>query len=226
MGTGFFPRKNAAALAWATQFISAVTPNVTDYGLVAADLTAFQGLTDIYSAALALCEPGVRTKGNTASKNQALKDLRAKASDLSDRVQGMPTVSDQMKIEAGLNVRAQPVIKPVPGVAPGVKVKSVVGRLLTMSINDAEVDRRRKPPAVVGASFFSFVGAIPPDDVSKWKWEGSSNKRIVSVLFPDSVEPGTQVWVTAVWVNSKNQPGPAASPVGAFTQFGGMSQEA
>jgi hypothetical protein len=226
MGSGFFPRKNAAALSWATQFISAVQPIVTSYGLVASDITAFQALTDAYSDSLALCEPGIRTKGNVAAKNQALANLRKRASELSDRIQGTSTVTDQMKIDAGLNVRAQPVVKPVPSVKPGLKVSSIGARLFQLDINDADVTRRRKPQGVVGAAWFSFVGATPPDDVSKWKWEGSSNKRIVQVLVPESVEPGTQVWFTAVWVNAKNEFGPAADPIFAYTQFGGMSTAA
>jgi hypothetical protein len=224
MGQSFLPRKDAALLSWAQNFIAVVQPVVATYGLEAADLTAFSTLTDAYQAALAACEPVNRSKTSVIGKNQARTNLRVAAKNLSDRVQGTPTVSNEMKSAAGLNVKAAPVDVPVPGFAPSVKTKSVVGRLVTLAISDAQVDKRRKPPGCKGASWFSFAGPTPPDNVSEWKWEGTSNKRIVQVLFDESVAPGTKVWVTAVWLNTKNQPGPACDPVGTYTQFGGMSE--
>ena len=44
---------------------------------------------------------------------------------------------------------------------------------------------------------------------------------MVDVLFPESVAPGTQVWLTAVWFNERKQMGPACAPVGAQINFGG-----
>src|SRR4051794_7414011 len=102
----FLPRKDQELLAWATHFIPVVQPVVATYGLVAADITAFQTLTTAYSTSLAGCSPTVRNQAAVLGKNQARANLRKRASELSDRIQGTPTVTDEMKSEAGLNVRS------------------------------------------------------------------------------------------------------------------------
>jgi hypothetical protein len=39
------------------------------------------------------------------------------------------------------------------------------------------------------------------------------------VTFPDTVMPGSVVWITAMWFNTRTQAGPAAAPVQAIIQY-------
>ena len=52
--------------------------------------------------------PSTRTKGQTAAKNAAKILLKVAASDLAKIIEGTSTVTDQQKIDLGLNVRATP----------------------------------------------------------------------------------------------------------------------
>jgi hypothetical protein len=224
----FLPRTDAGLLAWANNFIAVVEPVVTTYGLVAADITAFQTLTDAYQTALAACAPGQRSKGAVAGKNQAKTDLKAKARLLSDRVQGTAGVTDQMKIDAGLNVKAQPAPVPPPAVAPRVTVKNVVDRMATYWISDATVEgRRRRPPNADGATIMSFVGETPPPKGDAgWKLEGQTGRTNFTVQYGNDVQPGAACWVSCIWYNKRGGYSPACDPVRTFLQIGPAAETA
>ena len=106
-------------------------------------------------------------------------------------------------------------------------VLSVSGHTVHVRLHDANnPGKRGKPAGCKGAALFSFVGTAAPGDPSLFKFEGNTTRTSFDVIFPDSVAPGTMVWVTAVWFNERTQSGPACSPIGAFIQFGGMSMAA
>jgi hypothetical protein len=50
-----------------------------------------------------------------------------------------------------------------------------------------------KPAGVSGASIFSYVGAVPPADMSAWKFEGNTSKTAVQVVFPNTTAGGDGV---------------------------------
>jgi hypothetical protein len=71
----------------------------------------------------------------------------------------------------------------------------------------------------------SYAGDAPPTALSDWSYEGSTGRTIVDVIIPSSVAPGTKVWLSAFWFNSRNQSGPASSPIETYT-LGGLSKAA
>ena len=64
---------------------------------------------------------------------------------------------------------------------------------------------------------------LNPSDPTQYEYEGSTSRTTVDILFPESVVPGTQVWLTAFWFNGRKQSGPAATPVSTNVQGGGVS---
>ncbi|MEA2708233.1 MAG: hypothetical protein QOF78_834, partial [Phycisphaerales bacterium] len=54
-----------------------------------------------------------------------------------------------------------------------------------------------------------------------YKYEGSTSRTTVEILFPESVAPGTQVWLTAFFFNERKQNGPACAAVGTLINYGG-----
>jgi hypothetical protein len=81
--------------------------------------------------------------------------------------------------------------------------------------------RRGLPPGVEGISVFSYVGAMAPEDPAAYKFEGSTTRTTVDVLFPLSVAEGAKVWLTAFYFNPRSMSGPGCPPVSAYIQFGG-----
>src|SRR6185437_8441812 len=156
-----------------------------------------------------------------AAKNDARDVLKNSIRSLAYIVQGTTTVTDAQKLELGLTVQAAPSPNPPPSVQPSLDVVSVTGRTVRIRLHDASGDgKRTKPAGVKSAAICSFVGATAPSDPSAYKWEGSTGRSIVDITFPESAAPGTQVWLTAMWMNERQQTGPACEPIGATIAYG------
>jgi hypothetical protein len=218
----FLPSTDTGLLSWAQNFyaVANATPGPTGYGLTAAQLTAFNSLLTSYQTALAACDPGVRSKAVVFTKNQAKANLVNDARLLAKVVQGTASVTDAQKATLGLNVRATPQPVPVPADAPSIDVVSVNSRTVTIRLHSSTVaGKRKRPVGVKGAAVFSYVGATAPADPSAYSFEGNTSMTTFDVTFPDTVVPGSVVWITAMWFNTRTQAGPAAAPVQAIIQF-------
>lgn len=219
--SSFLPSTDAALLAWSLNFSTKITASPTDYGLTADQATAYTAVHADYAAALAACEPGVRSKSAVQAKNAARDTLKIQARLLSNLVQGTATVTNAQKIDLGLTVRAQPTPIPPPANPPTLDIVAVAGRSVRIRLHDLDnAGKRGKPAGVKGAAVFSFVGAEPPADPGQWKFEGNITRTIVDVAFPLATAPGTLVWLMAAWFNERAQSGPNCAPVSTNTQYG------
>ncbi|MFI4860201.1 MAG: hypothetical protein ACIAXF_05920 [Phycisphaerales bacterium JB063] len=79
---------------------------------------------------------------------------------------------------------------------------------------------------VRAAWLYTHVGETPPQELKLWEFRGGSTKINPQIIFPDTVEPNTAVWVAALWVNPTDQPGPAGTPIKAYTTHTGLNQAA
>ncbi len=224
MARNFFNGTDAELNTGSAAFSTKITATPVAFGLVAAQATAYAALSTAYTTAyLAAIDPLTRTKAKIAAKNQAKVNLKAMASNLAKIIDGTPTVTNEQKIDLGLNVRAHPSPIPPPGVQPAVNVLLVQGRAVRVRIIDSAVPTKRgKPAGVLGASVYSFVGTSYPIDPTAWFFEGTTTKKLFDVQFPDSVAGGAQVWIMAKWFNKTTQNGPPSVPVTTFVQ-GGLS---
>ena len=221
MSKSFLPTTDKGLLAWGQNFFAVGNPIAVSLGLTSTIFTAFNVLVTTFGTTLAACDPGVRNKAAVAAKNTARAALKASARDLAKIVQGQATVSNATKLELGLNVRAQPSPIPPPAFPPQVDIVSVVGRVVKIRLHNSDTaGKRAKPAGVKGAAVFSYVGTTAPTDPNAYKWEGNTTLSVVDVAFPETVAPGTSVFITAMWFNERAQSGPPATPVQAFTQYG------
>src|SRR5205814_9707407 len=108
----------------------------------------------------------------------------------------------------GLTVPKQksPIARPAD--APAVHVMETMGRTVKLRITDAEVIVRAKPPGAVTAAVLSFVGEQPSDRNDDWKLEFTTTRRFAEIRFPNSLPPGSRVWIRAYWMNPRQQRGP------------------
>lgn len=222
------PTIDSLLLNWSTNFNTRATASPTTFGLTAAQMTAYTPVHDAFVTAYnAASAPGARSKSLTTAKEQAKVNLLAAARPLYGLVQANPAVSAANKDLIGVTVRAVPAPIPPPADAPALDVVSVTGRTVRIRLHDSTTaSRRGKPPYVAGATVMSFVGAAPPADPGAWKFEGNTTRTSVDVLFPDSVAPGAQVWLCAMWYNERAQSGPSCAPVAANLQFGSAAAAA
>lgn len=221
------PTKDVSLVDWSINANTRLTASPVTYGTTAAVATQYDGLHDAFIAAynnlVAARSAGTRSESLTAVKDAAKVALLNFARPLYKTIQANTAVTAAAKIELGVVVPdVQPSPRPVPGFAPQLTVVLVNGRLVKVRLSDpANPTRKRIPDGVNGAIVMSHVGPTAPADPSAYKMEGPTSRTVVDILFPESVAPGTQVWLTAVWFNERKQMGPACAPVGTQINYGG-----
>jgi hypothetical protein len=207
------PTKDVSLVDWSSNASARLTAAPATYGTTAAVATQYdtlhQAFVDAYNNLVAARAAGTRSESQTAIKDGAKSALLSFARPLYKQIQANVAVSAAAKIELGVVVpNPEPAPNPVPGTAPVLRVESVNGRVVRISLRDAnEPDRKRVPAGVNGAIVMSYVGPTAPTNPSLFKLEAPVSRTTVDIVFPDSLTPGTQVWLTALWFN--RQMGPA-----------------
>ena len=209
-------KTDPALLAQMTNFNSLIGSGATGYGLTSAQATQLGTLFTAFQTALAACGKAVRNETAVVTKNAARTALKSDAYNLAMIVAGVSTVTDAQKLALGIKPRATPMPKPTPTVSPTLKVASVSGTSVAMSVHDVSHGKRGGLPAgVVGTNVFTYVGATPPASTSAWKFEGGIGRGTATIEFDPSLAPGTTVWITAFYFNSRKESGPASPPISA-----------
>jgi hypothetical protein len=225
------PYKDSLLAPFAGNFSTRVSASAATFGFSSTQATALAAVVDGYQAALTALDnarnSGDRSKSLVMAKDDSrfamLTTLRA----MYGAVQTSSTVADSNKALLGVTVRRPPSPVPPPLVVPSLEVVGVDGRVVKVRIHDAAgTGKRSKPPGVKAAAVCTAVGPVAPSDPTAYKWEGSTTKSTFVIEFPESVVPGTLVHITAMWLNAKQQSGPACVPVSAQIQFGGTFQQA
>jgi hypothetical protein len=220
------PTKDSSLVDWSTNAKTRLTASPATYGTTAPVAAQYATLHDAYVLAydnlVTARAAGTRSESLTSLRNAAKFALLAFARPLYKQIQANTAVTAAAKIELGVvvpDVLPSPV--PPPAMAPALSVVRVDGRVVRIRLADlAHPTRRRMPAGVNGATVMSFVGPTPPADPFACKYEGSTSRTSVDVLFPESIAPGTQVWLTAFFFNARKQNGPACAPVGAVINYG------
>jgi hypothetical protein len=209
------PRKESALAAWSTNFNARINAAgaAAMLGLTSAQCTGYTAVhTPFIDAYNAAAVPGARSSSLVAIRNAARDALLVQARQLYAFIQANVDVPDGEKELLGVHVKSAPTPVPVPASFPDVDIVSTVGSEATVRLHDASGDgKRSKPPGVKGASVWSYTGPNP-ENPALYKWEGCTNRSTFAVQFDPTLTPGTVVYITAMWLNDKNQAGPAAPP--------------
>ncbi|MGC4031712.1 MAG: hypothetical protein QM754_08260 [Tepidisphaeraceae bacterium] len=221
-GFSFVPSADAKLLEWSAAFKTQIVATPTAFGLVAAQATAYATLHDAYAAALTVAtNKTTRTESTVATKNLAKKNLQVNASSLGGMIQKNLTVTDAQKLGLGLTVRAQPQPIPAPSSQPAIEVLSVMGKTVTVRFKSTEtIGKRGRPAGTIGLQVYSLIAPEASGNPADWRFEATTSSNLVTIAFPESTPPGTQVWITGSWVSPRLQTGPAANPVTTHLQFG------
>lgn len=201
---------NAFCVPFGTQ-ISA-TPTV--YGLVAADATAFQALATDFATRLATAtNPETRTKAAVAAKSTSKKSLLARTRALIRIISAHPGVTDEMRVELGLNVR-DPQPSPIP--APSTRPLLVVDPDgVLRAVDETMPERKGKPAGVSGAIIFTKIDGPAPASPDEAKFAALATRTRCAVPVGTG-NKGKTLWVLAQWYNERGELGPV-SPVASTT---------
>jgi len=220
------PLKDSDLVAFSTNFGTRITSAPATYGLTAAQATSYDAKHDAfivsYNALIEARAAGTRSEAQTATKDEAKRQLLIIARELYGFVQDNTSVADAAKIELGVAIRDfQPTPVPPPADHPVIDVVSVSGNTVRLRLHDSASTGRAKPAGVKGAAVFSHIGANPPGVEQEWTFQGNTTKTVVDVAFPADTAAGAKVWFTAFWFNPTAQSGPAAPPISTNIAGGG-----
>ncbi len=215
MSRNYLPETDDGLTIWTDNFLDATGADPARYFLGPADVARLAATRRAFDAAVSrTVDPATDTRLARADKRDAKRQLVAVSRDLAMRVTRAPGADDVLRRELRLHVpdpaRSAP---PVPGEAPRVTILSVgVGGLMVRVGNVANI--RRRPAHAVGANVFRFAGDVPPDYLEDWSFVAGTTRRELRVPLPRGATPGTRLWVTAFWFNSRCQRGPLATAAG------------
>jgi len=221
------PRKDSALVDWSTNADARLNADAAAYGTTEAVASAYRVVHNAFVAAynnlVAARAAGIRSEALTSLMAKGKAELLDFARPLYATIKVNAAVSDAAKIELGVKLPvARRTPQPVPDFAPGLTVVSVDGRRVTIRLSDpANPTHRRMPAGTDGAILMSHVGGTPPSDSGAFKYECSTSRTTAVILFPESVVPGTKVYITAAFFNGRKQNGPACAAVGTTINYGG-----
>lgn len=212
---------------WFTNLFDRLEAGPTGYGISADQLIPFATAYEAFKAAYAVTSnPETKTKPAVATKNAKKQEAIHQARLLISVLRGWPQQTeaklDALRIPAH---DAQPTPIGPPEVMPRLSVVSVAGSLIHLEVTD-EDGKKRKPGGVRACWLYSFVGEQPPAALTAWQFRGESTRSDPKVMFEPEVQPGTKVWITALWVNPTGQPGPACAPVQTRVGYLGLNEAA
>lgn len=217
----YIGRTDAKVLSFTANFGQIITSQPGTYNLSVQDCQDYQTLQSNFAAKLtAATDPLTRGKRTVFLKQEAKKELVALTRKYAQQITKLVTITDDQRQALGLTIPSgerHPV--PVPSSEPVVIVKKTQGRNVTLELRQ-EANKRGRPAKVSGATVFSFIGPVAPMTNDGWKFEGSTTKTTFDVEFGPS-STGDTVWFTAFWKNSRDQTGPAATPVSVNLPAGG-----
>ncbi|MEM1013551.1 MAG: hypothetical protein AAGI46_15185 [Planctomycetota bacterium] len=173
--------------------------------------------TDVAAAhnALAkLSDPMTRSPGNVFLKDVAFNQMTTTLRSLIQAVKNNPLVPESLLAQIGVTRRGSnpPTPAPVPTEAPLVSAMAVSPTAIKVIVRSpSDPDRRGKPAGIRQVAVATSVSETAPTSSTQWNQAVLSGKTTVEVPMGSLVEPAT-VWVTAWWINSRNEIGPFATP--------------
>jgi hypothetical protein len=221
MPRDFYPRPEAAIVAFTANLSAKLSAALLDYGISPEAAAEYASLQQAFAEAYQTCQgPTTNASSAYAGKTTARIALERMTRFLAKVISGQPTVTDAMRVSLGLKprpVRRQH--RPVPDEAPILRVKGTIGRLVQLQLVDATPNRPRRPRDVSGAMILGYAGPQLPADDAAWRIMGSTTRATGQVTFAPDLPPGTTVWLKAYWFNARHEPGPACSPIHTHLSF-------
>lgn len=228
MGRNFIPGPDQFFVAWSLNLSQRINATPTAFGLTAPQAAAYETLHEAFAAALQTAsEPVTRTRGAIETKNEKRRLVEAEARVLARIINAFPGTSNTARIDLGLTPRdEEPTPINPPSFAPQLTIDWVLGRRAQIRAKAPGHLGRGRPEGVDGITIVTYTGEAPPDDLSLWRFEGSTTKLIMEVEVPASVPVGSRVWYSAFFFNPRKESGPSATPVSLYVSGGLASQAA
>lgn len=210
MSIRFLPTQEAVLDNWLENFSAKVSAGPASYGLSSGDAASIKAAVDSWHAAFEVAASLVtRTRGAVAAKRGEKKNVVKVVRSFAARVRSDGTVSDALKINLGLRLRApkgSPV--PVPPTAPTLSVRRIDMGTHQLWAGDAEATTRRGKPAwAAGLMVFRAVGDEPTHRPDGAQYLTLVTRTSFMSTFTHA-DRGKTASYFARWINAKGEAGP------------------
>jgi hypothetical protein len=216
----YLPTRESELLTWCYEFLTNITPLPSRYGLNQTQAEDYQASYNRFELAYnKVHNPLTRTPPNFAAKGDAKRHLINATRMLVNVCQNWPQMTDELRRELKITVRdREPSPAPLPSM-PIVKIVSVNGREVKLSIQQSKTTNK-KPKGVILANVMVAYGDTPPQTTEGWQFVRATGRTRVDVLLDGVMEP-TIAWISAFWVTGLKQTSQASLPqqvsLGAMT---------
>ena len=206
----FFNGTDAELYSGSNAFAAKITASPTSYGLVAGQATSYGTLNTTFATNyLAAIDPTTRTKAKVEAKNVAKAALKANAQALARIIQATPSVTNEQKLDLGVNVRATP----SPVGPPGTPFKLVV--TLNPDGSLAMTWKCNNPASGVIYNIYRSLDAADPVFIG-----GSGKRQFIDATVPAGTAT-IQYQIQAVRTTATGVPGEFIVKLGVTSSGGG-----
>lgn len=156
MGRSFFTGTYDELYHGSNTFSTLINGDPPEYGVTPAQALSYANLNSAYAAAFLIAKaPETKTTPAIQARNDAAIPLREMASDLAKVIDGTPGVTNQQKLDLGLNVRKTPEPVAAPGTSSDFAVQVLPDGtvVLTWKCNN--------PPGAIGTTYNVFRRTTP-----------------------------------------------------------------
>jgi len=216
--TDFIPSSDTEFNVWQGNLITLIDPNVTIWGITAADVTALKAKQTAWTAAF--------DKASN-KQNRSTADVRAKDDAREVYQKGLRnfvaqwlaynskvTDSDRERMDITVkSITRTPVA--VPATSPIGKIDFSIRQQHTLHFADSSSNGKAKPEGVHGCEIWMKTGGEAPKVDSDFMYQGIDTKSPYIISF-SVADIGKVVYYRMRWINKRGQSGPWSSTVSAI----------
>lgn len=210
MAAPYIPPKDSDFLAWITNFNTLITAAPATYGLVAADATAIDAVTDPYVTAQGVVDnPATKTVTTVATKNNTKQAALAVVRVYAQQIAHNAGVADADKLALGLNLpNTSPSPIPAPTSSPLLTIIGATPGQLTIRFADSNTpDKRSKPQGATQMQLFVQTATTVGTDPADASFYAAVTKQPFAVNF-DPGDAGKMATMWARWQTRTGLTGP------------------
>ena len=210
----FLPSRELDLLSWSRRFSQTISSDPGAFSLSQQDVDDFALLQASYASAIQTAyQPDTNSTTARVIKRETKRTMKQEARRLA-RIIRAAGVDDAKLSQLGLHIPDRTLTPGnTPEAAPKVNLGRCIDGILPIRLSDRESERRGRPPGTAGAVVFVHYGDEAPPSVETWGKQMLTGRTRLSIIIAPGTPMGTRVWITACWLGTRLQRGPAAMPV-------------
>jgi hypothetical protein len=219
----FIPRRDANFASWSKTLSNQVSADFAELGVPESLALELAEQTTQFVDAYRLATSGA-TAGrlSTLVKNQDRQRLEGTIRAVARLIRANPNTTAETLAQLQLEPAGRGgALSDAPPEQPNLNIERIDGRIVHIKLTEWGNGARRRPAGVPGATIFYHIGEDLPLNQTGWTWYRNTGATRLAVRFP-VVPPGTRVWLSACWFNTRFDPGPWSTPMTCHLGSGGV----